>query len=132
MNKCNLHTQKDAKRVCIKCGKTFCDECAKQTDYTGYCTGCEASRQQVINKYSRKKVLLYVSDAIACFVGAMVCLVLHFVFDDFKKAGIIGVCVLGTFCVAFCVLLLDNALKAKRSKKISDNLQNFAQNQKEK
>ena len=76
MAKCNLHNKNDAKKVCAKCGKTFCDDCAKQTDYTGFCVECEKTRQNTIAKYSLKKQVGYLSNTIACFVGAIIFLVL--------------------------------------------------------
>ena len=117
MAKCNLHNKNDAKKVCAKCGKTFCDECAKQTDYTGFCVECEKARQNTIATYSLKKQVGYLSNTIACFIGAIIFLIFHFVFNDFKTIGIVGLCVLGAFGVLFLVLTVENGIKIKKAKK---------------
>ena len=126
MDKCNLHKQQNAKRVCVKCGKTFCDECAKQTDYSGFCAECEKTRQNVISKYSRKKQVGYLSNTIACFVGALVFLIFHFVFNDFKTVGIVGLCVLGAVGALFLVLTVENGLKIKKAQKTYKKLCDFS------
>ena len=126
MTNCNLHKQQNANRVCAKCGKTFCDECAKQTDYTGFCVECEKTRQKVVLKYSRKKQVGYLSNTIACFVGALVFLVFHFVFNDFKKVGIVGLCVLGAVGAMFLVLTVENGIKIKKAQKNYKKLCDFS------
>ena len=125
MNRCNLHNQQKAKRVCVKCRKNFCDECAKQTDYSGFCAECEKARQHVISKYSRKKQVGYLSNTIACFVGALVFLIFHFVFNDFKMVGIVGLCVLGAVGVLFLVLTVENGIKIKKAQKTYKKLCDF-------
>lgn len=126
MNKCNLHKQQNAKRVCAKCGKTFCDECAKQTDYSGFCAECEKTRQNVVLKYSRKKQVGYLSNTIACFVGALVFLIFHFVFNDFKTVGIAGLFVLGAVGALFLVLTVENGIKIKKAQKTYKKLCDFS------
>ena len=126
MTKCNLHKQQNAKRVCIKCGKTFCNECAKQTDYSGFCVECEKAKQNVILKYSQKKQVGYLSNTIACFIGAIIFLVFHFVFNDFKTVGIVGLCVLGAVGLLFLVLTVENGIKIKKAKKACKRLYKFA------
>ena len=126
MTKCNLHKQQNAKRVCIKCGKTFCNECAKQTDYSGFCVECEKAKQNVILKYSLKKQVGYLSNTIACFIGAIIFLVFHFVFNDFKTVGIVGLCVLGAVGLLFLVLTVENGIKIKKAKKACKRLYKFA------
>ncbi|MBR2372157.1 MAG: hypothetical protein IKA90_04740 [Clostridia bacterium] len=125
MTKCNLHKQQNAKRVCAKCGKTFCDECAKQTGYTGFCVECEKTRQNTVAKYSLKKQVGYLSNTIACFVGAIIFLIFHFVFNDFKTIGIIGLCVMGAVAFLFLVLTVENGIKIKKAKKAYKKLCEF-------
>ena len=68
----------------------------------------------------------YLSNTIACFVGALVFLIFHFVFNDFKTVGIVGLCVLGAVGALFLVLTVENGLKIKKAQKTYKKLCDFS------
>ena len=117
MNKCNFHQDATAKRVCTKCGKTFCDECAKQTDYIGRCIDCESKHLLAMTKLCTKKQVGYLSSFFACLIGAVVFWLFHLNFNDFKLVGKVGALLLGVFALLFGVLSFDNGFKIKKTKK---------------
>ena len=130
MNKCNFHKQNDAKKICANCGKSFCDECAKQTDYTGRCIACELKHQKAFAKVCRQKQVSLLSTFVASFVGAVIFFVFHLVFNDFKTVGVAGACLLGIVAILFGVLSVDNGFKIKKAKSILKKLQDYSDCQK--
>ena len=125
MNKCNFHQQNDAKRICIKCKKAFCDECAKQTDYTGRCIDCELKHIESTAKLCTKKQIGYLSSFFACVIGAIVFLVFYSLFNDFKLVGKFGAILLGIFSFLFGLLAVENGFKLKRLKIISKKIKDY-------
>ena len=125
MNKCNFHQQIDAKRVCTKCGKAFCDECAKQTDYTGRCVECESKHVLAMTKLCTKKQIGYLSSFFACVIGTLVFWLLHLNFNDFILVGKVGAFVLGAFALLFGVLSVENGFKIKKAKSMLQKLKDY-------
>ena len=125
MNKCNFHQQTDAKRVCTKCGKSFCDECAKQTDYTGRCIECESKVLASNIKLCTKKQISYLSSFFACLVGVVIFWLFYLNFNDFKLAGKAGALLLGMFGLLFGVFSFANGFKIKRLKRVLKKLKDY-------
>lgn len=109
--------------MCLMCGAPFCEECARLTDYGGLCVSCESKKQRRILSYASKKRNLYLSNALAFFIGALIFLAASFIFADFRLAGTIGVCVLGGLSFIFFILTADRQLACKKAAAKAEKLE---------
>jgi len=111
--------------VCVKCKKTFCDECASRTEYTGLCVNCELDKQKKFLTYAKQKQISNLSNAVASIVGAILFLIVHFVFADMKMVGLVGCIVLGMSTILFAFMSVDNGVKIKKAKAKIKNLKEY-------